>query len=292
MPAVTVIIPTRRSPALLKRAIDSLLTQIFADFEIVVVDHNPPEGRVAGTPAHRSWLRDRRVRLLEGTGATNPAGLRNAGLAMATGDWVTFLDDDDEYRPTKIERQWVEAERSRIMIGLCQMRFHLPLRSRVRGSAAREVAGDELLLSFPGMLAVFHARAPGVRFEESLDAGEDMHYFQRLVRHFNMSRVFNVPEPLVDVHVQADAHLNLNAEGVWKAVEKTLGDFGAAYTSTAQRVFRLRAQLGYCKHQRGRFGEMLVTSARLLHERKLSEARLILNSFLFKSRRARRWLVS
>ena len=104
--------------------------------------------------------------------------------------------------------------------------------------------------------------------------------------------MLNVVEPLVDVHVQPDSHTNLNAEGSWTAAEATLRDFGSAYTATARRVFQLQARLGYCKLQRGRFGEMFAASAILLRERRLRDVRLIANAFLFKLSWTRRWLVS
>jgi glycosyltransferase involved in cell wall biosynthesis len=292
MPAISVIVPTRRRPALLSRAVKSILAQTVTDFEIVVVDNNPAAFRVAAVPAHMAWLRDKRVRLVEDATPNNPAALRNLGLAIARGDWVTYLDDDDEFRPGKVEQQWREADASRLALGVCQLRFHVPLRRRKRGRKLREIGGDDLLLCFPGMPTVFHRRAPAVRFDATLDAGEDMHYFQRLVRHFELSRVFNVPEPLVDVHVQPDAHANHNAEGSWKATEAILRDFGTSYSAAARRVFCLQARLGYCKLQPGRFGEMLGAAAELVRERHVRDARLILNAFLFKMAWARRWLVS
>ena len=292
MPAISVIVPTRRCPAFLCRAINSILVQTFPDFEIVVVDNHPPESRVGSAREHSAWLRDKRVHLVEAAAPNAPAPLRNIGLAAAKGHWVTYLDDDDEFHPTKLEKQLAEAEASQLPLGLCQLRFCLPFRRRVRGCKEREIAGDDLLLHFPGTPTIFHRRASQVVFDDRLVAGEDIHYFQRLVRHFQTSRVFSVPEPLVDVHVQADSHANLNADGGWSAAEATLRDFGSPYTPAAQRAFRLRARLAYCKLHEGRTVEMIQTSALLLRDRQLRDARLILNCFLFKLRWSRRWLIS
>jgi glycosyltransferase involved in cell wall biosynthesis len=282
MPRISVILPTCRRPALLRRAVGSILAQTLSDFEIIVVDNNTAGLRVSGISEHTPWLRDRRVRLVEAPTAKNPAGVRNIGLEIARGDWVTFLDDDDKYHPNKIELQLKEAERSRLEIGLCKLRYCVSLRRRVRGGAALEIAGDELLLGFPGMPAVLHRRSPPVRFNELLYAGEDLHYFQLLLRHFNAATVFNVPVALVDVYVQSDAHVNLNSEGNWKAAEVTLHDFGESYSAAARRVFRLRARLAYCKFQSCPFPEMLHAASLLLREGRTADWRFILNCFLYK----------
>ncbi|MEW6159563.1 MAG: glycosyltransferase family 2 protein [Verrucomicrobiota bacterium] len=292
MPAVTVILPTCRPPEFLNRAVQSVLRQTFADYELVVVDNHPAHLRVAGTSLHNPWLRHKQLRLLERPDLKNAAALRNAGLAIAEGEWVSFLDDDDEYHPTKLEKQWTKAVKRKSSAGLCQLQFCLPFRRRVRGGREGEMGGDELLLSFPGMMALFHARTPEVVFDERLDSGEDIHYFQRLVKHFKIAHVFNVPEPLVNVHVQPNSHVNLNGNGGWRAAEMVLNDFGSMYSPVAQRVFRLRARLGYLKLQRGGITEMIRISSALIQERQLRELRLILNAFCFKVQCVRSLLIA
>ena len=100
-PAVSVITPTLSRLGFLRRALDSLVAQTYGDFEaIVVVDGDAPE-IVEFVESHP----DPRVRLVrrETTGGT--AAARNSGLEVATGRYVGFLDDDDLWMPTKLERQ-------------------------------------------------------------------------------------------------------------------------------------------------------------------------------------------
>src|SRR5262245_13654179 len=94
-PRLTVVIPTRNRPELVEGAIDSALGQSLPDVEVVVVDDasTPP---VTVKPRNRV----RCVRLDEHSG--HAAG-RNAGLAVAEGRWVTFLDDDDRLLPHMAE---------------------------------------------------------------------------------------------------------------------------------------------------------------------------------------------
>ena len=93
-PFFSVIIPTVNRAALVRRAIDSILAQEFRDFEIVVVDS-------ASTDATRqvvreSTARDPRVHLVCEETRRGVCPARNIGVDHARGEWVIFLDSDDE----------------------------------------------------------------------------------------------------------------------------------------------------------------------------------------------------
>ena len=107
-PLVSIIIPSYNRPAaFVRRAIDSALGQTYENIEIVVVDDNPP-----GSPARAAlsallceYAGDARVRAV-----VNPVNLggseaRNAGVRAAKGEYLAFLDDDDEFRPEKTAAQ-------------------------------------------------------------------------------------------------------------------------------------------------------------------------------------------
>jgi hypothetical protein len=290
-PAVSVIVPTRCRPHLVGRAVNSILAQTYTDFEIVLVDTNPVNLRVAHRQAQASWLADPRVRLVEDDRPRNAASARNLGLANARGRWVTYLDDDDAYHPKKLERQLGAGDSSGLPLGLCGMVYHLPGRRRLRTRPLEEICGDDLLLYFPGMPTIFHRRAPEVRFDESLNAAEDVHYFQCLLRHYQVRRVFHVPQGLVEVYQQETGHVNLNAQAVWRACEVTLREFGERYSETACRVFHDRARLRLSTLERGHLREMLAICADLVLRHGLRDTRLILNCFLYKLPWMRRWLV-
>jgi glycosyltransferase involved in cell wall biosynthesis len=101
MPLVSVVIPTLDRPKLLLRAIDSVLRQTHQEIEVIVVVDRPDQDTVS---AVRS-LDDPRLQLIVNTDSLTAAGARNAGADHATGEWIAFLDDDDEWLPNKLERQ-------------------------------------------------------------------------------------------------------------------------------------------------------------------------------------------
>src|SRR5215470_2160101 len=98
---VSVVIPTLDRPKLLLRSINSVLRQTHQEIEIIVVVDKPDEDTVS---AVRS-VGDPRIQLIVNPYSFTAAGARNAGVDHATGEWIAFLDDDDEWLPNKLERQ-------------------------------------------------------------------------------------------------------------------------------------------------------------------------------------------
>src|ERR1700722_12759995 len=101
MMLVSVIIPTLNRPELLMRALTSVLNQTHADIEVVVVIDGPD----VETVDVLKTVRDHRMRTLLNTQSLTAAGARNRGVDHAKGDWIAFLDDDDEWSPDKLEKQ-------------------------------------------------------------------------------------------------------------------------------------------------------------------------------------------
>jgi glycosyltransferase involved in cell wall biosynthesis len=94
---VSVVLPTRHRPALLRRALTSLLAQTHTEWECLVVDDGDPD-QSSQVREVIEELGDPRLRLVQVHGG-NEAGARNAGLAAASGELVTYLDDDNVMFP-------------------------------------------------------------------------------------------------------------------------------------------------------------------------------------------------
>ena len=103
---VSIIIPTYKRTATLKRAIDSAVSQTYKNIEIIVVDDNFefPEIRKSNKALIESY-KNNKILFVENK--TNLGGglSRNEGIKKASGDFVAFLDDDDEFFSQKIEKQ-------------------------------------------------------------------------------------------------------------------------------------------------------------------------------------------
>lgn len=99
MPKVTVIIPTYNRAAFLKEAIDSVLDQDFNDFELIVVDDGSTD-----LTAHLLLSYRQSIRVVQ-TDRMGVSTARNAGISVAKGEYIAFLDSDDLYNRKKLSAQ-------------------------------------------------------------------------------------------------------------------------------------------------------------------------------------------
>lgn len=118
-PLISVVIPTRNRLPLLCRAIDSVLRQSYHHFEIVIV----VDGKDPVTLAGLAKYNDVRIRIHELELSIGGSGARNEGVRLAEGEWVAFLDDDDEWYPEKLEKQLCVAQRLNSDFSLVASRF-------------------------------------------------------------------------------------------------------------------------------------------------------------------------
>lgn len=138
-PLVSCIVPTRNRASLVKRALHSIVQQTYDNLEILVVDDASNDD--TASIVHNWMQSDQRIRYIKNPTALGGGGARNKALNAASGQYVAFLDDDDEWLPEKIELQINSIESD--AIGFAGCRFL----TIGRGSAARLSYGKNSLLS-------------------------------------------------------------------------------------------------------------------------------------------------
>ncbi len=115
---VSVVIPTYKRSAMLSRAIKSVINQTYKNIEILVVDDNEPGDEYSlAAKALIDSLGYPQVKLVTQPKHINGAAARNAGIKASKGEYICFLDDDDLYLPTKVERQLYELRRKDASVG-------------------------------------------------------------------------------------------------------------------------------------------------------------------------------
>lgn len=103
--SLSVIVPTFERPAETRRAVASACAGAPQDAEILVVDDG------SSTPLTNVSV-DPRVRIIRHARNRGAAAARNTGLAASTGEWIAFLDSDDEWPSGSFEQRWALAKES------------------------------------------------------------------------------------------------------------------------------------------------------------------------------------
>lgn len=107
MPKISVIIPTYGKPVYLEKSIQSVINQTINDWELIIVDDNNPdtEARTATEEIVSVFCKqDQRITYIKHEKNKNGAVARNTGIKAANGEYIAFLDSDDEYMPTRFEK--------------------------------------------------------------------------------------------------------------------------------------------------------------------------------------------
>lgn len=100
---VSVVMPAYNAEKYIAEAISSVLNQSFPDFELIVLNDGSTDG--TGGIVQRFAGQDKRIRLLNQAENRGAARTRNDGVQAARGEWVAFLDSDDIWIDTKLEKQ-------------------------------------------------------------------------------------------------------------------------------------------------------------------------------------------
>ena len=113
-PTVSVVIPTRNRWNLLRRALDSALSQEAVNVEVIVVDDGS-DAAAGSIPL----LRDPRVKLVRHEQRRGVAAARNTGMQEASSRWFAFLDDDDLWAPTRLRSMLDALADAKADFGYC-----------------------------------------------------------------------------------------------------------------------------------------------------------------------------
>jgi glycosyltransferase involved in cell wall biosynthesis len=104
MPTISVIIPTYNSARFIRRTISSVLNQSYTDWELLVIDDKSTDNTIE--LVEKFSRQDARIKFYQtNMNSGGPAGPKNLGLRKARGEYVAFLDHDDEWSSDKLSKQ-------------------------------------------------------------------------------------------------------------------------------------------------------------------------------------------
>lgn len=186
-PLISVIIPTYKRATLIPRAIETVRRQTYGNTEILVVDDASPDDTASVVRA----IPDPRIRYIRHEKNKGSSATRNTGIKAAKGEFIAFLDDDDEWCEDKLELQVKKIAECDVVLcmGIAGGR---PLRVH-RGP---NVTLDDLRKGGfnPSSLLAKTGVLREVMFDEDLRQGEDWDVFIRIGQRY---RIGWIPEPLL-----------------------------------------------------------------------------------------------
>ncbi len=116
MPKISVIVPVYKVEPYLERCINSILIQTLSDFELILIDDGSPDN--CGEICDKYANSDNRIKVIhKANGGLSSA--RNAGLKIASGEWLTFIDSDDWVHKEYLERLYYACIDNGVDISVC-----------------------------------------------------------------------------------------------------------------------------------------------------------------------------
>lgn len=292
-PEVSLIIPTTGERPSLAVALRTALAQDFPRLEIVVVDDALPGTTWRQVEPYATLLADSRVRVVPFGRRVGCAAAKNAGWNAATGTWLCYLDDDNEYRPAKVRAQHELAVRLRAPVVLCGIEFRAGGRRRTKQVRTTGFRGaDQLITALPDTNVLFHRRDVAARWDEELGTADDACLFQAIVRETNPVVVPNVPESLVVYHAHQGPRANRDAVRHYRGMRRLIVRWTHGYPRSARRVLLCRLLLAGEKQEPGRWGRFAGRARALLREGGWREWRAVANAAGSKLPLVRRWMIS
>ncbi len=122
MAKVSVIIPSYGRPEFLQKSIQSVLSQSFQDWELIVVDDNGvgSVSQVQTQTLLNEYRDDPRIHYHIQEENRGGSAARNIGWKSASGEFICFLDNDDEFYPEKLKAQVQSLERTGLKMTVCR----------------------------------------------------------------------------------------------------------------------------------------------------------------------------
>ncbi len=228
---ISIIIPTYNVGEYVDRCLDSVVNQTYANFEVIIVDGNSTDDTLARVEA---WLlKDSRLNLLhQKSKGLGPA--RDEGIAVSKGEYITFIDSDDWWDLTYLEKMFDSIEKNDSDISMCdRLNYHFYDDGRIAckypmTKAIMQDPGNSFIDN-PELLQMIEVSVNGKIFRKKLFidnsiktpncAAEDrtiMHYL-----FYKARNISKVKEPLYFYHAERGGSL-VNTIKAWSSLNVSL----------------------------------------------------------------------
>jgi glycosyltransferase involved in cell wall biosynthesis len=244
MSKISVIIPTYNRAQFIRRAIKSVLLQSFGDYELIVIDDASSDQ----TQQILEHMNDKRIKIIRHEKNKGAPAARNTGIMASKGEYIGFLDDDDEWLPDKLKEQLKLFETSGNEAGLIYSGFYYVsgrnnrILSNITPIKKGNLYPDLLrrnILGSPTPLVKRNCFDKAGLFDEKLPSCQDWDMWIRISKYYKFDFV---PDALSKVYVhgkQISLDLNAKIEAREKLIEKYRNDLTEDPTVLSYHLKRL-----------------------------------------------------
>ncbi len=246
---ITAVVTTHcRAPEIVARALNSVLNQTFRDIEIFLIDDSFPDYEKRDDVKRLAEAFSSRLRYIQHSSCLGACSARNTGLYEAKGEFIAFLDDDDEWLPDKIRKQIMGFDSDEVGLVYCNSKVIDDLTGKTyenrlkkkRSNAYFELFKDNFVgsASFPLIRTDALRRIGG--FDVKLKAKQDVDAWLRLSKHYSFNYV---DEPLAIYHVHNGDRISTNPynkiSGIERLIEKHIDDLKNNKSAYSSRLLSL-----------------------------------------------------
>ncbi|MFH1359470.1 MAG: glycosyltransferase [Candidatus Omnitrophota bacterium] len=244
IPLVSIIIPSFNRAKLLQRAIQSVLRQTYQNFEVIVVDD-------ASTDHTREVVlgfSDPRLRYIRNEKNLKGPRSRNIGIKQARGEYISLLDDDDEFLPEKIEKEVNKFRDAPEEVGVVYCGHSFVVNNKIAKIMLPQYRGDvseitwrHPVLSLPAALIKKKCFEKSGLFDETFVSCQDWDLWIRVAQH---CRFDYINESLLNVYMHG-GEISTNIQNRVFGIERILDKYAYEYQKRKKTHSLLLKRLGF-----------------------------------------------
>lgn len=245
---VSAVITTYKRPFdIIKRAAESILNQTYENIELIIVDDSPSDYDLRDEVQSMMDALGERVKYIQHEKNMGACAARNTGLKAAEGEYIAFLDDDDEWLPEKIEKQLEKFSNQEIALVYCGYYVVDTCNNtkKVFQTTYRKgkVFGELIYANFIGSTSFPLIKKSVIEklggFDEKMKAAQDYEMWLRIAKEY---KIDYVEEPLVNYYVHEGEQITKNHKGRADAFLRLLD----IHNDTLLKNNKAKANLMFC----------------------------------------------
>lgn len=288
VPLVSVIIPTRNRGSLIGRAIRSVLAQSLSAWELIIVD----DASIDNTMDMVKSFSDDRILYLKMERRVGAAAARNSGIRLARGQYVAFLDSDDEWMSNKLQMQLQIFDKAPPSTGLVycgvvkRSRAHdKKTHAKMRGNLHRQSLIKNIIGTPSTVLIRREVLTADLMFDERLPARQDTDLWVRITAKYEVDCC---AEPLVVKHHDAPDRIGKNRvarrRGLLRFFRKHEQELVAAHRAAACLYLLKTGRKFEMRPRKPRIARWCYRKAISLQPTRIAPYHYFLRSYVFQSR--------